>query len=105
MNEIDVKIHKIGEITDALTGKPADGLVVSFGEFKQTALSWKSFKQLIGLRCPKAEAKGTTTTHSGSHGTGVGGPGGNTVHSETKTSSPGANATAVGHSATTAAPK
>jgi hypothetical protein len=60
VNEIQVTIHKIGEINDALTGKPADGLVVSFGEFKQTALSWKSFKQLVGLRCPKAEAKPET---------------------------------------------
>ena len=90
MNEIDVKIHKIGEITDALTGKPADGLVVSFGEFKQTALSWKSFKQLIGLRCPKAEAMGTATGHTTSHGTGSSGPAANgTVNSETKTNGSG----------------
>ena len=70
MNEIDVKIHKLGIVTDALSGKEGDGLVVSFGEFKQTALSWKSFKQLIGLRCPKVETRTVGTTIG--HGTGSG---------------------------------
>jgi hypothetical protein len=57
MNEIQATIHKIGTVTCALSGKEGEGLVVTFGEFKNAPLSWKSFRQLLGMRCPKTEAK------------------------------------------------
>lgn len=86
MNEIQVTIHKIGTVTCALSGKDGDGLIVSFGEFKNASLSWKSFRQLAAMRCPKTETKEA---------------------GENLTRPAGVNGTAVGHSAssTTAAPK
>ena len=60
MNELQATIHRIGVVTCALSGKEGDGLVVSFGEFKNASLSWRSFRQLAAMRCPKTEAKPET---------------------------------------------
>jgi hypothetical protein len=47
-----VLIHETGSGTDALTGREADGLTVTFedGTVKESFLSWKSFRQLLALK-------------------------------------------------------
>ncbi len=44
-NDIAVMVHKTGDVTDTMTGKAGDGLVVSFGGYVRVSLLWKNFKQ------------------------------------------------------------
>ncbi len=56
-------IHSTGTGMCSLTGKETDGLTVSFedGTVKETFLSWRGFKQLLGLKSgQKPEAKPVT---------------------------------------------
>ncbi len=43
-------------MTCALAGREGDGLVVSFGDHKNTPLLWRSFKQLLAMKFPKPAA-------------------------------------------------
>ena len=54
MSPIKVTIHRTGPGNCLLSGKEGtDGLTVTFedGTVKQAHLSWKSFKQLLALKC------------------------------------------------------
>lgn len=53
---VKLTIHSTGAGTCLLTGKEsADGLVVSFedGTVKESHLSWRAFRQLLGLKAGK----------------------------------------------------
>ena len=57
MSQIKVTVHSTGSGIDSLTGKEdADGLTVTFedGTVREQFLSWKSFRQLLGLKAGKA---------------------------------------------------
>ena len=56
MNDAQVTIHQLGTVTCALAGREGDGLVVSFGDHKNTPLLWRSFKQLLAMKFPKPAA-------------------------------------------------
>lgn len=47
-----VTIHHVGDGNCSLTGRQSDGLNVSFedGTIRETFLSWKAFRQLLGLK-------------------------------------------------------
>jgi len=49
---VKLTIHSSGSGTCLLTGKETDGLTVSFddGTLKESFLSWKGFRQLLGLK-------------------------------------------------------
>jgi hypothetical protein len=49
---VKLTIHSSGSGTCLLTGRDADGLTVSFddGTLKESFLSWKGFRQLLGLK-------------------------------------------------------
>ncbi len=54
---IKLTIHGTGSGTCSLTGKEeSDGLTVTFedGTVKEVFLSWKGFRQLLGLKAGKA---------------------------------------------------
>lgn len=57
VKDVQVTVHSTGSGTDSLTGKEdSDGLTVTFadGTVVQQFLSWKSFRQLLGLKAGKA---------------------------------------------------
>ena len=57
-------IHSSGTGMCSLTGKETDGLTVTFddGTVKEAFLSWRGFKQLLGLKSgQKLEAKSALT--------------------------------------------
>jgi hypothetical protein len=56
MNEVTVTVHKLGTVSCALSGKETDGLVATFGDFKQTPLSWRSFKSLLKMKFHQGKA-------------------------------------------------
>ena len=58
MSQVKVTVHSTGSGTDSLTGREgADGLTVTFddGTVREQFLSWKSFRQLLGLKAGKAK--------------------------------------------------
>lgn len=56
---IKLTIHNTGIGTCSLTGKEGDGLCVTFddGTVKEAFLSWKAFRQLLGMKAGQAEKK------------------------------------------------
>jgi hypothetical protein len=63
VSAIKLTIHGTGVGTCPLTGEEGDGLTVTFeeGTVKEAFLSWKEFRQLLGLKTvqPKPEARPT----------------------------------------------
>jgi len=57
MSDVSVTFHRLGAVHDALSGKEADGAVVTFGDYKQTPLSWKSLRALLAMKFPSQPAK------------------------------------------------
>ena len=55
---IRVTVHGTGNAPCSLTGKDSDGLTVSFddGTIRESFLSWKSFRQLLGMKFGQANA-------------------------------------------------
>jgi len=56
MSTVEVTIHDVGSGPCSLTGKEGDGLRVTFGDGTVTNafLSWKAFRQLLGLKLNQA---------------------------------------------------
>jgi hypothetical protein len=52
MSAFKLTIHSTGIGTCPLSGREGDGLTVTFedGTVKETFLSWKGFRQLLGLK-------------------------------------------------------
>lgn len=60
MSAMQVTIHATGSGTCSLTGKKdTDGLTVSFqdGSVKESFLSWRAFRQLLGLKTGQAKSE------------------------------------------------
>jgi hypothetical protein len=57
MGPIKLTIHSTGMGQCSLTGKDGDGLTVSFedGTVKESFLSWRGLKQLLGLKAGAAK--------------------------------------------------
>ncbi len=70
MAAIKLTVHDTGSNVCSLTGREADGLSVSFddGTLKESFLSWKAFRQILGLKAgqPKPEPKTATALPVGS---------------------------------------
>ena len=58
-----VTIHSTGSGTCALTQREAEGLTVTFedGTVKESFLSWKGFRQLLGMRVTRIAGAAPTT--------------------------------------------
>jgi hypothetical protein len=68
--QINITIHSAGSGLCSLTGKETDGMTVSFedGTLKESFLSHKAFRQLIGMKAGmngKAEPRPTPAAVSG----------------------------------------
>lgn len=50
--QIKLTIHSTGTGACSLTGKDSDGMTVTFddGTLKESFLSWKAFRQLVGMK-------------------------------------------------------
>src|SRR5438105_615524 len=44
---LTLNVAGLGKVTDALTGREADGIIVQFGASPARALSWASFRALL----------------------------------------------------------
>jgi hypothetical protein len=73
MSATKITIHSTGAGVCSLTQKEGDGLTVSFddGTVKESFLSWKAFRQLLGMKVTQRTAsgwtKGETRTEASSH--------------------------------------
>lgn len=75
MSAMQVTVHATGSGTCSLTGKKdTEGLVVSFqdGTVKDSFLSWKAFRQLLGLKTARLQSVTKPIAEPAGNGTAVG---------------------------------
>ena len=53
---LPLRVVGLGQVTDALSGRTADGIIVHFGDGPARALSWGSFRQLLKMELADPEA-------------------------------------------------
>jgi hypothetical protein len=66
MSAIKLTVHATGSGMCSLTGKETDGLAISFedGTVKEAFLSWKAFRQLLGMKAGRQQPEPRTAAAS-----------------------------------------